>query len=48
MLSNPHRHAETDGSGMVRSLDQGDRIKEVGDFHLHPVHGHRRFSIDIR
>ena len=31
MLSNPHRHAETDGSGMVRSLDQGDRIKEVGD-----------------
>lgn len=31
ILSNPHRHAETDNSGSVVSLDQGDRIKEVGD-----------------
>lgn len=31
LLSNPHRHQETDGSGQVRSLDQGDRLKAVGD-----------------
>lgn len=31
LLSNPHRHNQTDGSGMVRSLDQGDRLKQVGD-----------------
>lgn len=31
LLSNPVRHPETDGTGGVRSLDQGDRIKAVGD-----------------
>ncbi len=31
LLSNPHRHPETDSSGSVRSVDQGDRLKEVGD-----------------
>ena len=31
LLSNPERHSETDSSGMVRSLDQGQRIKAVGD-----------------
>ena len=31
LLSDPHRHAETDNSGSVVSLDQGDRIKAVGD-----------------
>ena len=31
ILSNPQRHAETDGSGMVVSADQGDRLKNVGD-----------------
>ncbi|OYN88048.1 SRPBCC domain-containing protein [Parenemella sanctibonifatiensis] len=30
LLTNPHRHSETDASGMVRSLDQGDRLAEVG------------------
>ena len=31
VLSNPHRHVELDTSGFVRSLAQGDRVKEVGD-----------------
>ncbi len=31
ILSNPQRHAETDGSGMVQSADHGERIKNVGD-----------------
>ena len=31
ILSNPVRHPETDNSGMVVSLDQGDRIQSVGD-----------------
>lgn len=31
ILSDPHRHAETDNSGSVVSLDQGDRIQAVGD-----------------
>ncbi|MFC6715435.1 SRPBCC family protein [Branchiibius cervicis] len=31
VLSNPHRHVELDTSGFVRSLAQGDRIKQVGD-----------------
>ncbi|MCQ4623951.1 SRPBCC family protein [Corynebacterium sp. CCUG 69979] len=31
ILSNPARHPETDNSGMVVSLDQGDRIQAVGD-----------------
>ncbi|MGJ9413802.1 SRPBCC family protein [Aeromicrobium sp. CF4.19] len=30
VLSNPHRHPELDGSGFVRSLDQGDRLQETG------------------
>ena len=30
VLSNPERHAEIDGSGMVRSDDKTDRITEVG------------------
>lgn len=30
VLSNPHRHAELDSSGFVRSLDQGDRLEQVG------------------
>ncbi|PLA14878.1 SRPBCC family protein [Corynebacterium riegelii] len=31
LLSNPERHPETDGSGMVVSADKAERIKEVGD-----------------
>ena len=31
LLTNPGRHPQTDGTGGVRSLDQGDRIKAVGD-----------------
>lgn len=31
VLSNPHRHVELDTSGFVRSLAQGDRLKQVGD-----------------
>ncbi len=31
LLSNPHKHHLTDGGGTVRSLDQGDRLKAVGD-----------------
>lgn len=31
VLSNPGRHVETDASGMVRGLDQGDRLQAVGD-----------------
>lgn len=31
VLSNPHRHVDLDTSGFVRSLAQGDRVKEVGD-----------------
>ena len=31
ILSNPDRHQETDGSGMVRSADKGERLKNVGD-----------------
>lgn len=31
LLSNPARHVETDNSGMLVSLDQGDRIQKVGD-----------------
>ena len=31
ILSNPERHAETDNSGMVQSVDQGERLKAVGD-----------------
>ncbi|MBA1834263.1 SRPBCC family protein [Corynebacterium wankanglinii] len=31
ILSNPQRHAETDGSGMVVSADQGERLQKVGD-----------------
>lgn len=30
VLSNPHRHTEFDSSGFVRSLEQGDRLEEVG------------------
>lgn len=30
VLSNPHRHAELDSSGFVRSLEQGDRLEKVG------------------
>ncbi len=30
VLSNPHRHAELDGSGFVRGLEHGDRLTEVG------------------
>lgn len=31
VLSNPVRHVDLDTSGFVRSLEHGDRIKEVGD-----------------
>lgn len=31
LLSNPHKHNLIDGGGTVRSLDQGDRLKAVGD-----------------
>lgn len=31
ILSNPERHPETDNSGSVVSVDQGERIKAVGD-----------------
>lgn len=31
LLTNPQRHVETDKSGMVVSLDQGERFKAVGD-----------------
>ena len=31
ILSNPDRHQETDGSGMVRSADKGERLQKVGD-----------------
>lgn len=31
VLSNPERHAEIDGSGMVQSDDKTDRIMQVGD-----------------
>ncbi|BDZ59605.1 activator of Hsp90 ATPase-like protein [Barrientosiimonas humi] len=31
VLSNPKRHPQLDGSGFVRSEDQGDRIQQVGD-----------------
>lgn len=31
LLSNPERHPETDGSGMVVSADNAERIKAVGD-----------------
>lgn len=31
VLSNPERHADIDPSGMVRSVDQGERLKAVGD-----------------
>ena len=31
LLSNPERHPETDGSGMVVSADKAERIKAVGD-----------------
>jgi hypothetical protein len=31
VLSNPERHVELDGSGFVRSIEQGDRIQQVGD-----------------
>jgi hypothetical protein len=31
ILSNPARHPETDSSGMVESVDQGERLKEIGD-----------------
>lgn len=31
LLSNPNRHAESDGSGSVRSADRGDRLQKVGD-----------------
>lgn len=31
LLSNPERHPETDGSGMVVSADKAERIKEIGD-----------------
>ncbi len=30
VLSNPANHVQLDGSGFVRSLDQGDRLQEVG------------------
>ncbi len=30
VLTNPHRHAELDGSGFVKSLDRGDRIQKSG------------------
>ena len=31
VLTNPERHAELDGSGMVRSDEKSDRIQAVGD-----------------
>ncbi|NHN57099.1 polyketide cyclase [Calidifontibacter sp. DB0510] len=31
VLTNPKRHKEFDGSGFIRSEDQGDRVKEVGE-----------------
>ncbi|MDY5786055.1 SRPBCC family protein [Corynebacterium sp.] len=31
ILSNPERHPETDNSGSVISVDQGERLKAVGD-----------------
>lgn len=31
VLTNPQRHAEIDGSGLVRSDDRSDRIQAVGD-----------------
>lgn len=31
VLSNPERHADLDGSGFVRSVEQADRIQKVGD-----------------
>ena len=31
ILSNPERHPETDTSGSVVSVDQGERLKAVGD-----------------
>lgn len=31
VLTNPHRHADLDTSGFVRSLEHGDRLKAVGD-----------------
>lgn len=31
VLTNPHRHPDLDGSGMVRSGEHADRIKAVGD-----------------
>lgn len=31
VLSNPQRHPELDGSGFVRSVEQADRIQQVGD-----------------
>ncbi|MFC7489286.1 MULTISPECIES: SRPBCC family protein [unclassified Knoellia] len=31
VLSNPQRHPDLDGSGFVRSVEQADRIKQVGD-----------------
>lgn len=30
LLTNPHKHHLTDGGDTVRSLDQGDRLQEVG------------------
>ncbi len=31
VLSNPERHVDTDASGMVQSVDKGERLKDVGD-----------------
>lgn len=31
ILSNPQRHAQTDGGGQVISADFGERLKQVGD-----------------
>lgn len=30
VLSNPHRHAQLDASGLVRGLEHGDRLTKVG------------------
>lgn len=30
LLTNPERHPDIDASGMVRSLEQGDRLEQVG------------------
>ena len=38
VLSNPERHVDTDASGMVQSVDKGERLKEVGDTFVMNMH----------